>query len=44
MRALLVSEYTAVKSLRIQEMPRPDVAPDHVRVRVKEQGSDSSSH
>jgi len=38
MRALLVSEYTAVKSLRIQEMPRPDVAPDHVRVRVKAAG------
>jgi len=38
MRALLVNEYTAVKSLRIQEMPRPDVAPDHVRVRVKAAG------
>jgi NADPH:quinone reductase len=38
MRALLVSEYTSVQSLRIQEAPRPDVAADRVRVRVKAAG------
>jgi NADPH2:quinone reductase len=38
MKALRVSEYTTVKSLRIQEMPGPDVVPDHVRVRVKAAG------
>ena len=27
-----------MKSLRIQEMPGPDVVPDHVRVRVKAAG------
>jgi NADPH:quinone reductase len=38
MKALLVTEYTAVQSLQIQEVPRPDVAPDHVRVRVRAAG------
>ena len=38
MKALLVSEYTPVQSLQIQEVPRPDVAPDHVRVRVRAAG------
>lgn len=38
MRASLVSEYTSVQSLRIQEAPRPYVAADRVRVRVKAAG------
>ena len=38
MKALLVTEYTTVQSLQIQEVPRPDVAPDHVRVRVRAAG------
>lgn len=35
---MLVREYTSVKSLAIQEIPRPHVAADHVRVRVKAAG------
>ena len=38
MKALLVNQYTTVQSLHIQEMPRPDVAPDHVLVRVRAAG------
>jgi NADPH:quinone reductase len=38
MRALLVSEYTSVQSLEIQQMLRPHVAADQVRVRVKAAG------
>lgn len=38
MKALLVKEYTTVQSLYIQEVPRPDVAPDQVRVRVRAAG------
>jgi NADPH2:quinone reductase len=38
MKALLVNEYAAVQSLRIQEVPSPHVAPDHVRVRVRAAG------
>ena len=38
MKALLVNEYTTVQSLHIQEVPRPDVAPDHVRVGVRAAG------
>ena len=38
MRALLVSKYTSVQSLAIQEMPRPPVAADQVRVRLKAAG------
>jgi NADPH:quinone reductase-like Zn-dependent oxidoreductase len=38
MKALRVNEYTTVESLRIQEMPGPDIASDHVRVRVKAAG------
>jgi NADPH2:quinone reductase len=38
MKALYVSEYTSVQSLRIQELPRPDLAPDHVLARVRAAG------
>ena len=38
MKALLVSEYTTMQPLLIQEMPRPDVARDDVRFRVKATG------
>jgi NADPH:quinone reductase len=38
MKALLVNEYTTVQSLRIQEIPRPDIAPGQVRVRVRAAG------
>jgi len=38
MRALLVSEYTSVQSLRIQEAPRPYLTADRVLVRVKAAG------
>jgi NADPH:quinone reductase-like Zn-dependent oxidoreductase len=37
-KALLVSEYTSVRSLRIQEVPSQEIAPEHVRVRVKAAG------
>jgi NADPH:quinone reductase len=38
MRALFVSEYTSVQSVAIQGIPRPHVAADQVRVRVKAAG------
>jgi NADPH:quinone reductase len=38
MKALLVNEYTSVTSLHIHEVARPDVVPDHVRVRVRAAG------
>jgi NADPH:quinone reductase len=38
MRALLVSNYTSVDLIRLQEVPSPTVAPGYVRVRVKAAG------
>ena len=38
MRALLVTEYTAVNSLQLRDVPRPEVRPDGVRIRVKAAG------
>src|SRR6516162_9912594 len=38
MRALVVSNYTSVESLHLQEVPSPAIARGHVRVRVKAAG------
>jgi len=38
MRALLVSNYTSIDSLRLQDVPIPTVARGNVRVRVKAAG------
>jgi NADPH:quinone reductase len=38
MRALVVSDYTSVDSLRLQDAASPMVARGHVRVRVKAAG------
>ena len=42
MKALLVTDYTTVQSLQIQEVPRSDVAPDHVVSASEPPGSDLS--
>ena len=38
MRAVLVKQFSPVQSIRIEEVPSPDVSPGQVRVRVKAAG------